>query len=164
VDDLGAIADSLEACGLERTPPIVLLTRWRALLVGEDTVFLDAAYDAGPAVPGTRFEFVAVSATAVCYLRAEHDDEYWGQFQHETNPPLQHVTPRTITTWRRPLTSVSEVALGGDPWHWMPPPKGRADTLVPIFRLTVGTDSIEVPLAAPKRRGTVPTPAPPSVT
>jgi hypothetical protein len=162
--NLTAVAGRLEACGLSRTPPLVLVTRWDALLAGDTPVFEDAAHDAGSAIPGTRFTFVAVTDTAICYLCAEHDDEWWAHDPHVARPDSGHVTPRSLTTWRRPLSAVSEIALGGDVWQWLPPPPGSASPPARSYTVTVAGDSIDLPLPARYRNIAAPPDPQPAIT
>ncbi|MHB1801245.1 MAG: hypothetical protein ACYCU5_06200 [Actinomycetes bacterium] len=158
--DLRTVADRLEARGLSRTPPLVLLTRWRALLAGEDPLFEDAGHEAGDGVPGTRYTFVAVTNTAVCYLLAEHDDDWWAYDPHISTPNPGHITPRSLTTWRRPLSAVSEITLGGDVWQWLPPAHGGVPSPTPSYIVTIAGDTIDLPLPARHRRASPPDPQP----
>jgi hypothetical protein len=119
--ELDEAAASLRTVGLQSTPPHVLLTRWLALLGGENPTFLDAVRESDATVPGTRYTFLAVTETSVCYLKAEHDDEFWEHDRVFVNETPERVTPRTLVAWRRPLARVIEVWLAGDPWQWLPP-------------------------------------------
>ncbi len=79
VEDLPALADSLTQCGLTRSPPMVLITRWQALLAGEAPLLLDANCAAADGVPGSRNTLRGCYPnSAICYLHAEHDD-HWGR-------------------------------------------------------------------------------------
>lgn len=111
--DTDSAAEVLMAAGLPSRPPHVLVTRWLALLADEDHLYLDVAFESGAGVPGTRYVFVAVTEAAVCYLHAEHDDDVWDQPRVSFNRKSESMTPRTLVAWRRPLTLVTEVGLGG---------------------------------------------------
>jgi hypothetical protein len=150
-EQLEAAAASLRAAGLYATPPHVLLTRWLALLASEEPTFVDAMRESGATVPGTRYTFVAVTDTAVCYLSAENDDEFWEHDRAFLSKRPEHVIPRTLVAWRRPLAQVTEVALGGDPWQWLPA-SDDAESPMGFYVLTLGTDSIDIPLQDGRRR------------
>lgn len=158
--DIESVAASLLRCGLPRTPPLVLVTRWTALLAGEAALFQDAAWEAGSAVPGSRYTFVACTDTGLCYLCAEHDDEFWSQDQPVWEPGPEFITPRNLIAWRRPLSVVSEVGLAGDPWQWLPLAPERVPAPVPRYLLRVAGDKVELPLNPPHRSGGVPDPRP----
>lgn len=145
------------AAGLPSRPPHVLVTRWLALLADEDHLYLDVAFESGAGVPGTRYVFVAVTEAAVCYLHAEHDDDVWDQPRVSFNRKSESMTPRTLVAWRRPLTLVTEVGMGGDTWHWVDI-ASTGDP--PVYALKFGQDAIEIPLRSPRRSRRAPDPAP----
>jgi hypothetical protein len=150
--DLEEAAASLRAVGLRSTPPHTLLTRWLALLGREEPTFLDAVRESDTSVPGTRYTFLAVTQTSVCYLKAEHDDEFWEHDRAFLSETLERVTPKTLVAWRRPLGGVTEVGLGGEPWQWLPPGSGEAEPGVASYVLTFGGDSVDIPLQGRRRR------------
>lgn len=154
--ELAALASDLLARGLQRTPPVVLVTRWQALLAGDAPRFLDASVHAGSDVPGTRYTFFAATDNAICYLRAEHADEFWSDDRTQPVIPRDHVEPRTFAAWRRPLSAVAEIGLGGDPWDWVPPAGQPSWTATPTYTLMVGSDVVMVPLPNPWREGDAP--------
>lgn len=155
--DADSAAEVLMAAGLPSSPPHVLVTRWLALLADEDHLYLDVAFESGAGVPGTRYVFVAVTEAAVCYLHAEHDDDVWDQPRVSFNRKSESMTPRTLVAWRRPLTLVTEVGLGGDTWHWVDI-ASTGDP--PVCALKFGQDAIEIPLRSPRRSRRAPDPAP----
>jgi len=155
--DTDSAAEVLMAAGLPSRPPHVLVTRWLALLADEDHLYLDVAFESGAGVPGTRYVFVAVTEAAVCYLHAEHDDDVWDQPRVSFNRKSESMTPRTLVAWRRPLTLVTEVGLGGDTWHWVDI-ASTGDP--PVYALKFGQDAIEIPLRSPRRSRRAPDPAP----
>jgi len=156
--DVNGAVEMLMAAGLPCTPPHVLVTRWLALLADDDHLYLDVAYESGARVPGTRYAFVAVTDAAVCYLQAEHDDDDWDQQRVSFNPKPQALTPRTLVAWRRPLTLVTEVGLGGDTWQWVGEPEGIWKP--PCYALRFGDDAVEIPLRSPHRSRQAPDPTP----
>ncbi|WP_385897696.1 hypothetical protein [Tessaracoccus sp. O5.2] len=155
--DTDSAAEVLMAAGLPSRPPHVLVTRWLALLADEDHLYLDVAFESGAGVPGTRYVFVAVTEAAVCYLHAEHDDDVWDQPRVSFNRKSESMTPRTLVAWRRPLTLVTEVGMGGDTWHWVDI-ASTGDP--PVYALKFGQDAIEIPLRSPRRSRRAPDPAP----
>lgn len=155
--DADTAAEVLMAAGLPCRPPLVLVTRWLALLAGEDHLYLDVAFESGAGVPGTRYAFVAVTDAAVCYLHAEHDDDVWDHRRVSFNRKPQSMTPRTLVAWRRPLALVTEVGLGGDIWHWVDV-ASTGDP--PVYVLQFGQDAIEIPLRSPRRSRRAPDPTP----
>ena len=156
--ELDEAAASLRAVGLQNTPPHVLLTRWLALLGGEKPTFLDAVRESNATVPGTRYTFLAVTETSVCYLKAEHDDEFWEHDRVFVNETPERVTPRTLVAWRRPLARVIEVGLAGDPWQWLPPRSSEVEPSIGSYVLTFGKDSVDIPIQG-RRWGHAPNPS-----
>lgn len=147
-------AAELRAAGLPYTPPHVLVTRWLALLAGDEHLYLDAAYDSGDKVPGTRYTFLAVTDTTVCYLQAEHDDDSWDHERVAFYQRPEHLIPRTLIAWRRPLTRITEVSLGGDVWKWQPTAQDSRWSRSYVLRF--GTDAIDIPLQSPHRSSPAP--------
>ncbi len=155
--DVSGAAEILKVAGLPCTPPYLLVTRWLALLAGDDHMYLDVAFEAGAKVPGARYTFVAVTDAAVCYLQAEHDDDRWDQQRVEFNPSLEALTPRTLVAWRRPLALVTEVGLGGDMWQWVGAP---GEWTRPSYVLMFSDDAVEIPLPNRYRSLEAPDPTP----
>lgn len=156
--ELPELADSLRAL-VQRTPPIVVLTRWQ-LLLGDETVrFSDAALEAGTDVSGTKYTFIAMTDSALCYLVAEHDDELWA-YDPDERPAW--AVPRSIIAWRRPLHRIQSIGLSDDPRDWLPN-RDRLAAENPRIVLTFDDDStIQLPLTSGYRAGAVP-PDPASV-
>lgn len=148
----------LMAAGLPVTPPHVLVTRWLALLVDDNHRYLDVLHESGPQVGGTRYTFVAVTDTAVCYLKAEHENEGWDQQRIDVLEQSQLLTPKKLVAWRRPLTSIVEVSLGGDKSLWVPAADGNWES--PCYELNFRGDSLEIPLQSPHRSRKAPNPIP----
>jgi hypothetical protein len=157
--ELDDAAASLRTAGLRSTPPHVLLTRWLALLSGEQPTFLDAVRESDTNVPGTRYAFLAVTETSVCYLKAEHDDQFWEHDRVFINDTLERITPRTLVAWRRPLALVTEVGLGGDPWEWLPGGSDEVEASIGSYVLKFGSDSVDIPLQGRRRRCDAPNPS-----
>lgn len=151
---LDAVTMALDEAGVDATPPISLLTRWLALLASEDPIFFDAVHESGKAVPGTRYTFLAVTESSVCYLNAEHDDEFWeyGSDRIFTGEREKQLIPRTLIAWRRPLGSVTEIGLGGNPWNWIPRASGESELEATLYALHFGAESVEMPLPSRRRR------------
>lgn len=156
--DIESVASSLMSAGLPLSPPQVLVTRWLALLGGEDPLYLDVAYQGGPDVPGTRYVFVAVTETAVCYLRAEHESDRWDQEHINFRQLSDLVIPRTVEAWRRPLTNITEIGLGGEVWDWVATTDGEWGP--PRYRLAFGNEAIQIPLPGHHRTRPAPDPTP----
>ena len=148
------MADRMSACGLPHTPPINLLTRWGALLAEEEELFLDAAWDSGEDVPGSRYTFLAITAGAICYLQAEHDDPWWSFDSMRPDAAPGRSDPRSLVSWRRPLTAVSKVSLGGDPFTWLPPTHEGAPAPTPVYVLHLDGDVVQLPLVGRWREST----------
>lgn len=153
---LQRLAETLSGLGLMRTPPAVLLTRWQLLQGDEDLAFFDAVMESGSDVPGARYTFVGVSASAVSFLQAEHDDEMWAQTRFSSQG-AGGITPRTLDAWRRPLTAVIELRLAGTPWDWLPD-EALDRPQSPSIVLRMGDRELTLPL--PKKTRAV---APPDV-
>lgn len=99
---------------------------------------------------------MAVTNTAIWYLDAEHDDQYWS---YESQFPAQdrhHITPRALVAWRRPLNSVTEISLGADVWQWLPPANAALEAPNPAYVLVLGSERITIPLPARHRKGPAP--------
>ncbi len=140
-------ADALREVGLTTTPPEVLVTRWMALLAGEQSLYLDAANESGRDVPGTRYTFVAVTRSSICYLSAEHDDPFWSHDAMFRDTSAGPITPRNICAWKRPLARVLEIGLGADAWTWLP----ATGSPTPVYELRVGDATVEIPLRSRHR-------------
>lgn len=158
MSEVDAAVDVLRAAGLPYTPPHVLVTRWIALLAGDEHRYLDVAYESGAKVPGTRYTFLAVTDTTVCYLQAEHDDDSWEHDRVIFNPRAENLTPRTVIAWRRPLAHIAEVSVEGDAQQWQPSPHGSGWS--PSYVLKFCSDSVEIPLHSPHRSIPAPDPMP----
>lgn len=148
-------AVALGEAGLTTTPPEVLVTRWLALLAGEQPLYLDAVNESGRELPGTRYTFVAVTSSSICYLWAEHDDPFWSHDATLRDTSAGHITPRAICAWKRPLGKVLEIGLGGDAWQWLPATNG---SMTPVYAFRVGDDTLEIPLRGRHRGGDPPDP------
>lgn len=158
MSEVDAAIAGLRAAGLPYTPPHVLVTRWMALLAGDEHRYLDAAYESGAKVPGTRYTFLAITDTTVCYLQAEHGDDSWEHDRVIFNPQVGRLTPRKLVAWRRPLAHITEVSVGGHAQQWQPSPPGSGWS--PTYVLKFGSDAIEIPLNSPYRSTAAPDPAP----
>jgi len=156
--DIEDAAQALRDAGLPRTPPHVIVTRWLALLAGDQPIFLDVAHHSGKDVPGASYTFVAVTDATVCYLHAEHDDQFWEHEQRVFSPRREDVAVRALVAWRRPLTQVTEIGIGGDDWQWLPQPDGTSARSSTSYVLRFGGDSIDIPLRNPHRPSEAPTP------
>lgn len=135
--------------------PDVLVTRWLALLAGEQPLYVDAVNESAHELSGTRYTFVAVTPSSICYLCAEHDDPSWSQDAMWRDTSAGHITPRAICAWKRPLGEVMEIGLGGDVWQWLPATDGST---TPMYSVHVGDATLEIPLPARHRRGDPPEP------
>ncbi len=140
--DLAEWGERVRAQGLLRTPPVVLLTRWH-LLVGDDELsFFDVAHNSGEDVPGARYTFVGISESAICYLDARHEDDMWQYDPYASQLSHEDISSRALVAWRRPLSAVTEIALGGSPGAWMANEAApRAQTPVIVLRVETATSN-----------------------
>lgn len=156
-EGLPELAERIRALGVHRTPPLILLTRWQALVGDDEPMYFDAAHESGQDVPGSRYSFVAATDGALCYLSADHDDDMW-EYDRQVSRMSGEITPRSMVAWCRPISAVTEIALAGSPWDWL------ADEAVtravrPVYRLRVAGDDVELPLPSKHRQGIGPDPA-----
>lgn len=154
--DLSEITARLVAdTGLSRTPHEVLITRWAALLAGESPIFEDASIDRPRDARGSYYTFLAVTETSVCFLHATHQDDYWEHSPRgRMSPNPQEISPGTLVAWRRPLSRVSEISLGGDDWSWLADQRVTDKAVVqpPTYTLTFDNgETVELPLGSHTR-------------
>lgn len=144
--------------GLPQNPPDFVVARCSALLAGDQPMFVDATHESGADIPGTRYTFIAITDAAICYLRAENDCDRWSQERIDflSRPAL--LVPTTLIAWRRPLTCVTEIGLGGDPWQWLR--QDESGWAPPCYVLTMGQDTVQIPLSGSRNSREAPNPTP----